>query len=190
MHGVKYPIIYPLHRAKYPIIYPFCQDFFRRTLQKKCFDIYFGLSIMDNLLQILTFDANKILHRGRKSSTTCPDTSGKLHGGLAYSPCLCGSPWLLCVALCNILKQVIKRESEDCQRNQAAAMSAKMGLPKPKAVVVIKILEIHSLKPGPMAGKKIGWDSCQKVFYPHEIHQITQIEWIWKYSLIPDLIHC
>jgi predicted pyridoxine 5'-phosphate oxidase superfamily flavin-nucleotide-binding protein len=39
---------------------------------------------------------------------------------------------------------------------QAAAMSAKMGLPKPKAVVVIKISEIHSLKPGPMAGKKIG----------------------------------
>jgi hypothetical protein len=92
LHRAKYPIIYPLHRAKYPIIYPFCQDFFRRTLQKKCFDIYFGLSIMDNLLQILTFDANKILHRGRKSSTTCPDTSGKLHGGLAYSPCLCGSP--------------------------------------------------------------------------------------------------
>ena len=39
---------------------------------------------------------------------------------------------------------------------QAAAMSAKMGLPKPKAVVVTKITEIHSLKPGPMAGKKIG----------------------------------
>ena len=39
---------------------------------------------------------------------------------------------------------------------QAAAMSVKMGLPKPMAVVVIKINEIHSLKPGPMAGKKIG----------------------------------
>ena len=38
---------------------------------------------------------------------------------------------------------------------QAAAMSAKMGLPKPRAVVVIHISEIHSLKPGPMAGKKI-----------------------------------
>ena|ERR1035437_4333480 len=38
---------------------------------------------------------------------------------------------------------------------QAAAMSAKIGMPKPKAVVVIEIKEIHSLKPGPMAGKKI-----------------------------------
>ena len=40
--------------------------------------------------------------------------------------------------------------------DRAATMSATMGLPKPKAVVVIKITEIHSLKPGPMAGKKIG----------------------------------
>jgi uncharacterized protein len=39
--------------------------------------------------------------------------------------------------------------------DQAAAMSAKMGLPKPLAVVVIQISEIHSLKPGPKAGKKI-----------------------------------
>ena len=38
---------------------------------------------------------------------------------------------------------------------QAAAMSAKMGLPKPLAVVIISIDEIHSLKPGPLAGKKI-----------------------------------
>lgn len=39
---------------------------------------------------------------------------------------------------------------------QAAALSVKMGFPKPKAVVTINITEIHSLKPGPMAGKKIG----------------------------------
>lgn len=38
---------------------------------------------------------------------------------------------------------------------QAAAMSAKMGMRKPVAVVIIQINEIHSLKPGPMAGKKI-----------------------------------
>ena len=37
----------------------------------------------------------------------------------------------------------------------AAAASAKMGRPKPYAVVVINISEIHSLKPGPTAGKKI-----------------------------------
>ena len=37
----------------------------------------------------------------------------------------------------------------------SAARSVKMELPKPHAVVVINITEIHSLKPGPMAGKKI-----------------------------------
>jgi predicted pyridoxine 5'-phosphate oxidase superfamily flavin-nucleotide-binding protein len=35
-------------------------------------------------------------------------------------------------------------------------LSQKAGLPRPKAVVLIHIDEIHSLKPGPMAGKKIG----------------------------------
>jgi hypothetical protein len=39
---------------------------------------------------------------------------------------------------------------------QAVETAAKMGFPKPLAVVVIHISEIHSLKPGPMAGKKIG----------------------------------
>ena len=39
---------------------------------------------------------------------------------------------------------------------QAAAMSVKLGMPKPRAVAIIKILEIHTLKPGPNAGKKIG----------------------------------
>ncbi len=37
----------------------------------------------------------------------------------------------------------------------AAAMSEKMGMPRPKAVCVIKIHQIDSLKPGPMAGKRI-----------------------------------
>ncbi len=39
---------------------------------------------------------------------------------------------------------------------RSAEMSQKAGMPKPKAVVLITINEIHSLKPGPMAGKKIG----------------------------------
>lgn len=39
---------------------------------------------------------------------------------------------------------------------KSAEMSLKAGMPKPKAVVLVKIDEIHSLKPGPMAGKKIG----------------------------------
>lgn len=39
---------------------------------------------------------------------------------------------------------------------KATEMSAKMGMPKPYGIVIIKIEEIHSLKPGPFAGKKIG----------------------------------
>lgn len=38
----------------------------------------------------------------------------------------------------------------------AASSASKMGMSKPFAVIVIHIDEIHSLKPGPMAGKKIG----------------------------------
>ena len=41
---------------------------------------------------------------------------------------------------------------------RAAEMSLKMGMPKPKAVVIIHITEIQSLKPGPMAGKTITKD--------------------------------
>jgi uncharacterized protein len=39
--------------------------------------------------------------------------------------------------------------------DKAAEMSEKMGMPRPYAVVIIHIEEIHSLKPGPTAGKKI-----------------------------------
>jgi len=39
---------------------------------------------------------------------------------------------------------------------KAAEMSAKMGFRKPIAVAIVHITEIHSLKPGPTAGKKIG----------------------------------
>jgi hypothetical protein len=39
--------------------------------------------------------------------------------------------------------------------DMAAAVSIKMGKPKPLGVVIVHINEIHSLKPGPMAGKKI-----------------------------------
>jgi predicted pyridoxine 5'-phosphate oxidase superfamily flavin-nucleotide-binding protein len=34
-------------------------------------------------------------------------------------------------------------------------MSLKAGMPRPKAVILIHIDEIFSLKPGPMAGSKI-----------------------------------
>ena len=39
---------------------------------------------------------------------------------------------------------------------KTAQMSVNAGMPKPKAVVLVKIDEIHSLQPGPNAGKKIG----------------------------------
>lgn len=38
---------------------------------------------------------------------------------------------------------------------KSAEMSLKAGMPKPKAVILVHIEEIYSLKPGPMAGKKI-----------------------------------
>jgi uncharacterized protein len=40
--------------------------------------------------------------------------------------------------------------------NRSAELSLKAGMPKPRAVILVHIDEIHSLKPGPMAGKKIG----------------------------------
>lgn len=39
--------------------------------------------------------------------------------------------------------------------NKSAELSLKAGMPKPKAVVLVHIEEIYSLKPGPMAGKRI-----------------------------------
>ena len=46
-------------------------------------------------------------------------------------------------------------EDEGELYDQAAAMSEKMGMPAPYAVIIIHIEEIHSLKPGPTAGSKI-----------------------------------
>jgi uncharacterized protein len=40
--------------------------------------------------------------------------------------------------------------------DNSAELSLKAGMLKPKAVILVHIEEIHSLKPGPMAGKKIG----------------------------------
>lgn len=40
--------------------------------------------------------------------------------------------------------------------DRSAELSLKAGLSKPQAVILIHIDEIHSLKPGPMAGKRIG----------------------------------
>ena len=81
-------------------------------------------------------------------------------GGKTYSNILKGS---------KIATSVVNRETVDGYRfigtpevltsgelyEKTAEMSLKAGMPKPVAVVLVKIDEIHSLKPGPMAGKRI-----------------------------------
>lgn len=82
-------------------------------------------------------------------------------GGTTYQNILDGS---------RIAAAVVNREIVDGYRfigtpkvltegeiyDKAAEMSQEAGMPKPKAVILVHIDEIHSLKPGPMAGKKIG----------------------------------
>ncbi len=81
-------------------------------------------------------------------------------GGVTYQNILDGS---------KVATAVVNRETVEGYRfigtpkiqssgelyEQAAAISQKMGMPKPKAVVLIHIDEIHELKPGPTAGKRI-----------------------------------
>ncbi|MED4354347.1 pyridoxamine 5'-phosphate oxidase family protein [Schinkia azotoformans] len=81
-------------------------------------------------------------------------------GGTTYQNILDGS---------NVVIAVVNRDLPDGFRfigkpevqtsgeiyDKAAALSEKNGMRPPKAVVLIHIEEIHSLKPGPMAGKKI-----------------------------------
>jgi predicted pyridoxine 5'-phosphate oxidase superfamily flavin-nucleotide-binding protein len=76
-------------------------------------------------------------------------------GGTTYSNIKRGSK--VAVAVVNRYRFIGNPTMQDSGElyEQAVAMSAKMGLPKPLAVVVIHVNEIHSLKPGPMAGKKI-----------------------------------
>ena len=40
--------------------------------------------------------------------------------------------------------------------DKSAELSLKAGMPKPKAVILVHIEEIYSLKPGPTAGQRIG----------------------------------
>ena len=82
-------------------------------------------------------------------------------GGITYQNILDGS---------KVAVAVVNREILDGYRfigtpevltsgeiyNKTAEMSLKAGMSKPKAVILIHIDEIHSLKPGPMAGKIIG----------------------------------
>jgi len=81
-------------------------------------------------------------------------------GGATYKNILDGS---------KISVAVVNRETIDGYRfvgtpevltsgevyDKAAELSMKAGMPQPKAVILIHIDEIHSLKPGPGAGKRI-----------------------------------
>ena len=81
-------------------------------------------------------------------------------GGTTYANVKNGSKISVAVVNREILDGYRFIGTADCQESgvlfeKAAEMSAKMGMPRPKAVIVIKIVEIHSLKPGPTAGKRI-----------------------------------
>ena len=85
----------------------------------------------------------------------------EITGGITYKNILEGS---------KISVAVVNREILDGYRflgtpkvitggeifENSANLSLKAGMPKPKAVILIHIDEIHSLKPGPLAGKRIG----------------------------------
>jgi uncharacterized protein len=102
---------------------------------------------------------------GPKRSTRVFDDAtlifNKGTGGATYQNILDGSNVVVAVAADRdnpdgyrfIGKPEIQTSGENYEN--AAALSEQMGRPRPKAVVLIHIEEIHSLKPGPMAGKKI-----------------------------------
>ncbi len=81
-------------------------------------------------------------------------------GGATYSNIKRGSKVAVAVVNRDIIDgyrfigDVSLQESGDLY-DAAAANSAKLGRPKPFAVAIINISEIHSLKPGPTAGKRI-----------------------------------
>ncbi|AET68144.1 pyridoxamine 5'-phosphate oxidase-related, FMN binding protein [Desulfosporosinus orientis DSM 765] len=81
-------------------------------------------------------------------------------GGATYQNILDGSKVSVAVVNREIVDGYRFVGTPEVQNNgelyeQAAAMSEKMGMKKPLAVVLIHIDEIHSLKPGPAAGRKI-----------------------------------
>jgi uncharacterized protein len=82
-------------------------------------------------------------------------------GGLTYANILRGSKVSVAVVNREILDGFRFIGNAEVQEDgelydQTAEMALKRGMPKPLAVVIIHITAIHTLKPGPMAGKKIG----------------------------------
>ena len=111
-----------------------------------------------------TVDANGLPNVAPKRSTRVLSDQSLIFteatGGATYENIKRGSK--ISVAVVNreipdgyrFVGEAVLQESGDLFE-QSAAMSEKMGRPKPRGVVVINITEIHSLKPGQMTGKKI-----------------------------------
>ncbi|MCF8307839.1 MAG: pyridoxamine 5'-phosphate oxidase family protein [Bacteroidales bacterium] len=81
-------------------------------------------------------------------------------GGTTYKNIMEGSRDVIAVVNCDIMDGyrflgTPKVISEGEIYEKAAEMAEKAGMPKPIAVILVHIEEIHSLKPGPNAGKKI-----------------------------------
>ncbi len=113
---------------------------------------------------IATVSREGVPNNAPKRSTRILDEEtliySELTGGITYKNILEGS---------RVSVAVVNREILDGYRflgtprvitggeiyDRSAELLAKAGLPKPKAVILIHIDEIHSLKPGPMAGKRI-----------------------------------
>jgi uncharacterized protein len=112
-----------------------------------------------------TVSKDGIPNNAPKRSTRIFDDENLIYaeitGGITYKNILEGS---------KISVAVVNREILDGYRflgtpkvitggeifENSANLSLKAGMPKPKAVILIHIDEIHSLKPGPLAGKRIG----------------------------------
>lgn len=114
---------------------------------------------------IATVNKNGIPNNAPKRSTRVFDDSTLIFsegtGGTTFKNILEGSKVAVAVVNREILDGYrflgtpeVKTEGEIYEK--AAEMSVKNGMSKPKALVLTHIEEIHSLKPGPMAGKKIG----------------------------------
>lgn len=113
---------------------------------------------------IATVDTQGIPNNAPKRSTRVFDDERIIFnegtGGATYNNILAGS---------KVAIAVVNRETIEGYRfigtaealtsgdiyEQAAELSLRNNMPKPKAVVLVKIEEIHGLKPGPQAGKKI-----------------------------------
>lgn len=113
---------------------------------------------------IATTDENGIPNVAPKRSTRVLDDNSLIFtegtGGVTFKNIKNGSKVSVAVVNRDILDGYRFLGTPEIQDSgelyeMAVAGSLRMGLPKPFAVVIIHIEEIFSLKPGPMAGKKI-----------------------------------